>query len=184
MYKIPGDPEIIEFLQNRIQRTIKDLESNKQTRQREHILLQYVADTEMQIEDMKTYGYCYMNYVPKLESSITEQNLKAIARTQNYRNKHKDDVTEDMLMWSYEFFEGHCMYCGELHAAFDHIRPVSHGGTNTVNNIGPCCSACNLSKADQPLEQWYPRQDFFTEEQYDKILFHLEKGQELYNQYK
>lgn len=47
-----------------------------------------------------------------------------------------------------------CMYCSGTHRrmTIDHRVPLALGGSNTRENIGPCCLPCNASKgrADRP----------------------------------
>jgi 5-methylcytosine-specific restriction endonuclease McrA len=43
-----------------------------------------------------------------------------------------------------------CAYCGtSKDITLDHIIPRSRGGTNTIQNILPCCKNCNNSKNDK-----------------------------------
>lgn len=48
-----------------------------------------------------------------------------------------------------------CRYCGraapdvELH--IDHVKPVSKGGTNALDNLVTACADCNLGKSDRDL---------------------------------
>ena len=53
-----------------------------------------------------------------------------------------------------EDFDGLCAYCGEMATGFDHIVPVSRGGTTMPGNIVPCCKRCNSSKGTKWLEDW------------------------------
>ena len=39
--------------------------------------------------------------------------------------------------------------------AFDHINPVSRGGTNDINNLGTCTRAANQAKSDLTLDEFY-----------------------------
>lgn len=39
-----------------------------------------------------------------------------------------------------------CAYCGRVATEVDHIIPVSAGGTNTIHNLAPACTACNRRK--------------------------------------
>ena len=39
--------------------------------------------------------------------------------------------------------------CTGLASTWDHIIPVSRGGTNDLSNIQPACVACNSSKHDR-----------------------------------
>lgn len=46
--------------------------------------------------------------------------------------------------------EGKCKRCGsQENLEFDHIIPVSKGGSNTENNIELLCKKCNLKKSDK-----------------------------------
>lgn len=48
-----------------------------------------------------------------------------------------------------------CTYCGKHHVVgFDHVVPFIHGGQNTIDNITPCCTQCNISKKDRSVEDW------------------------------
>ncbi|MGV6825639.1 MAG: HNH endonuclease [bacterium] len=50
-----------------------------------------------------------------------------------------------------------CMYCGskfnKKHLSRDHVTPVSHGGSNTWNNVVTACIRCNNHKASRTPEQ-------------------------------
>jgi uncharacterized protein (TIGR02646 family) len=55
-------------------------------------------------------------------------------------------------------FDGHCAYCGSdiLLNKFqvDHFHPKNRGGSNSFNNLFPCCGSCNSSKSDWLIEDW------------------------------
>jgi 5-methylcytosine-specific restriction endonuclease McrA len=40
-----------------------------------------------------------------------------------------------------------CSYCGVSPIwTLDHVKPVNKGGTNSFENLVPCCDSCNSSK--------------------------------------
>ena len=44
-------------------------------------------------------------------------------------------------------FGNKCAHCGTTEALeIDHIKPISLGGTNTIDNVQPLCRRCNSSK--------------------------------------
>lgn len=52
-----------------------------------------------------------------------------------------------------------CAYCGQpndgsVTFALDHIQPVKLGGTNTMDNVTPCCEPCNRAKHDMPAADY------------------------------
>ena len=49
---------------------------------------------------------------------------------------------------------GDCSYCGTPCTSWDHVIPLSQGGTNTNANLVPCCMPCNMSKSMRTPEQW------------------------------
>jgi hypothetical protein len=51
----------------------------------------------------------------------------------------------------------------------DHVLPQCKGGLDIKTNVVACCHSCNQSKGHTPWEQWYYNQDFFSDDNYDKI---------------
>jgi hypothetical protein len=45
-----------------------------------------------------------------------------------------------------------CIYCGRHAGCTDHIVPPSKGGSEDVTNRVPCCTPCNASKRNRPVE--------------------------------
>lgn len=51
-----------------------------------------------------------------------------------------------------------CHLCGLPGATTaDHLVPWSHGGRNELDNLAPAHSACNSSRKDLPLAEWFRR---------------------------
>ena len=54
-----------------------------------------------------------------------------------------------------EAFENKCAYCGqELPLGPDHLVPLSRGGSNSIDNIVPCCRYCNSAKHAKTYEEY------------------------------
>lgn len=63
-----------------------------------------------------------------------------------------------------------CAYCGiDGKLTVDHVLPLSKGGLDEAGNVVPACLDCNCRKRTAPVEQWYRRQPFFTEDRWLKI---------------
>lgn len=93
------------------------------------------------------------------------------AASQRFTERWKDPVFREMMSqrskerWSDPIFrqrvlgarpkgntrilasvKGSCDYCGKDGTEWDHVIPLSRGGTNEASNKVPCCTRCNTSK--------------------------------------
>jgi hypothetical protein len=50
------------------------------------------------------------------------------------------------------------------------VIPRSKGGTDFATNVVCCCHDCNQDKSHTPWEEWYEKQEFFTQQRKDDIL--------------
>ena len=58
-------------------------------------------------------------------------------------------ISEEVKRYVWRRDEGKCVYCGSrINLEFDHIIPVSKGGSNTARNIQLLCQNCNRHKSD------------------------------------
>ena len=64
--------------------------------------------------------------------------------------KHKrEPIPEDVRIAAWRRDEGKCVQCdSNERLEYDHIIPVSKGGSNTVRNIQLLCETCNRRKSD------------------------------------
>ena len=65
-------------------------------------------------------------------------------------NKNKREIVpEDVRLYVWNRDGGRCVKCGsQKKIEYDHIIPVSKGGSNTARNIQILCEECNRSKGD------------------------------------
>ena len=51
-------------------------------------------------------------------------------------------------------YQNKCAYCGIESSilVIDHIKPVAHGGTDSLDNLNPSCFSCNNYKNTMTLE--------------------------------
>ncbi len=55
-----------------------------------------------------------------------------------------------------------CVYCGGTSSlSIDHILPRHSDGSDSSDNLVCCCKACNSSKGDRNLVEWYLSKDDF-----------------------
>lgn len=83
------------------------------------------------------------------------------ARTIRYSNRKKaapgNGYTSEQTTWLLEnVFAGQCAYCARhaVELEWDHITPLSRGGSHHPENLIACCRMCNASKNDKLLLEW------------------------------
>ena len=79
------------------------------------------------------------------------------------------DATARIFSWK-------CAYCDSAEIEhWDHFIPLSKGGPDSIDNLIPACQSCNVSKHAQDPCEWFRRQPFYSQEQWQKILKALGK---------
>lgn len=62
----------------------------------------------------------------------------------------RENIPEDVRMYVWRRDQGRCVNCGNNNnLEFDHIIPISEGGSNTERNIQLLCSNCNKKKSNK-----------------------------------
>jgi len=62
-------------------------------------------------------------------------------------NNRREPIPDSVKMLVYSRDNGKCVKCGsEQNLEYDHIIPVSKGGSNTEKNLQLLCATCNRSK--------------------------------------
>jgi hypothetical protein len=91
-------------------------------------------------------------------SQIAEAQRQILEKTASLANAEGNDLQVDperftipsavrREVWRRD--EGKCVKCGSrAYLEYDHIIPVSRGGSNTARNIELLCEACNRAKSD------------------------------------
>jgi HNH endonuclease len=104
-------------------------------------------------------------------------NKDKLKKYHEYRKMHKmHDISNSERERCKQYFNFQCAYCGitedehkekfgqQLH--MDHVDP---DGANDLSNNIPACKSCNSSKGAFLLEEWYLKQNFYSEERLNKI---------------
>lgn len=79
-------------------------------------------------------------------------------------------VTSDTEIERKALFDG-CCFCGaDKKLTLEHMVPLSKGGLHVEENLLGSCKSCNSSKHNHPVEDWFRKQPFFSEQRWQKIL--------------
>jgi hypothetical protein len=70
--------------------------------------------------------------------------------TEGGRVSRREKIIESVRIEVWRRDEGQCAHCGSKERLeYDHIVPVSKGGSNTARNIELLCERCNREKSDR-----------------------------------
>lgn len=91
-------------------------------------------------------------------------------------------VTRAQIDARFALWGNRCAFCGvdanheRNHGrrclTVEHVLALTKGGLDEAANIIPACSACNCSKNNSPVENWYRQQPWFTDQRWRKIQCH------------
>ena len=84
----------------------------------------------------------------KITPDIVLKVVKELSLTGNSSNNERQSIPDDVKIYVWQRDEGRCVKCGsQENLEYDHIIPVSKGGSNTARNIQILCEKCNREKS-------------------------------------
>jgi hypothetical protein len=87
-------------------------------------------------------------YLKKRESMIRRAQYLA-GHEESVSTASRDPIPDEVKIFVWRRDGGRCVKCGsQENLEFDHIIPLSKGGSNTERNIQLLCQHCNRSKGD------------------------------------
>jgi len=91
-------------------------------------------------------------------------------------------VTREQIDARFSLWRNRCAFCGvdashprnhgRDRLTVEHVLALTNGGLDEAANIIPACTACNSSKNNSLVQDWYCQQQWFTEARWRKIQRH------------
>lgn len=91
-------------------------------------------------------------------------------------------MTRQQIDARFALWRNRCAFCGvaasnprnhgRQRLTVEHAMALTNGGIDEASNILPACTACNSSKCNSLIGDWYRRQPFFTPARWAKIQKH------------
>ena len=76
-----------------------------------------------------------------------QRQLKAFDRLERADVGRREPIPDGVRLFVWQRDQGKCVKCGsEEQLEYDHIIPISRGGSSTERNVQLLCEACNRGK--------------------------------------
>lgn len=92
------------------------------------------------------------------------------------------EITDEEWNNCLKYFKYKCAYCGisqeehlKIHKQKLHKEHADDDGANDLRNAIPSCRLCNSGKHISDMEEWYLKQEFFSDKRYNKIIRWIEE---------
>ena len=95
-------------------------------------------------------------------------------------------ITKEQWYEMMDFFDWKCAYSGEYiggnskNRTIDHIVSLDKNGEHEIWNCVPMYANYNSGKRNKNMEEWYIKQDFYSEERLNKIYEWIEYAKSKY----
>lgn len=89
----------------------------------------------------------------RLDSEAIQELINNGELSDKFSNQHqRENIPSEIRQYVWERDLASCVICKSREKLeFDHIIPVSKGGSNTINNIQVLCQKCNRAKSNKIL---------------------------------
>ena len=99
----------------------------------------------MLLGKIQKYAVAYM--AGQISQTVVSEALAVFNRNNTLSPKGRQPIPDDVKMFVWQRDNGRCVICGsQENLEYDHIIPISKGGSNTARNIQLLCEKHNRSK--------------------------------------
>lgn len=104
---------------------------------------------EYESEEVKKLHIKHFVFKKEKEFSRIKREVERFERFEKINPAYREQIPEEVRMYVWRRDNGRCVQCNsEQNLEFDHIIPLSRGGSNTERNIQLLCSECNRKKSN------------------------------------
>jgi len=95
----------------------------------------------------KVHEYAIAYAAGHITPAVARDALAVFGSRSNSSSKERQPIPDDVKMFVWQRDGGRCVKCGsQENLEYDHIIPISKGGSNTARNIQLLCEKCNRTK--------------------------------------
>lgn len=104
------------------------------------------------IEEVKNLSIINDDFAEEAIQNIINSEVGLVEPTRRYKAQkyiQRESIREEVFVRNGR----KCLNCGTSeNIAIDHIKPISEGGLDTIDNLQPLCQSCNSSKGSKTID--------------------------------